>query len=97
MRAPLRRGETMIRFCVSGEARAPERVECDGEGYDASGRPVMLNTHFPTEAEAWAWLLADSQIAIKWAEQDLAHARESVRAASVRRKSILARKRRAAR
>jgi hypothetical protein len=67
----------------------------------ASGRPQFDNTHYDTEAEAWAWLFLDSDCEIKFAKTDIAHAagvardaKARLHAADVRRKSMLARKRR---
>lgn len=54
----------MTVWYASDSTEVPEPVECDVPGYpnrDKQGRVMYLNSHFATEAEAWAHLLRSGE------------------------------------
>lgn len=66
----------MIRYRVEGDMTEPHPVECvHGSNYDAEDQKIYDNTHFDTQAEAWAWLGRDSEAHISLAARRLVETR----------------------
>lgn len=85
-------------FKASGAATAPAAVECVEPGYpnrDADGAIMYHNSHLAAEADAWEWLLRDTEAHISQTAGRITEARRRLREleqeaadAVVRRKAV---------
>lgn len=65
----------------------PEAVACESPGYpnrDVEGRVMYHNSHFGTEAEAWARIMDNAEAAVSLTGRDVEQARTALRLANRR-------------
>jgi hypothetical protein len=71
----------MILWRADGRKLAPVRVQCPEDPIlkrDADGFAIYINTHYPTEAEAWNDLQDNAAAGFQMAVEDLDRAQQNI-------------------